>query len=180
MRALCYKCGHSWNYKGEIKEGKKYITCSGCYYKIRIDRTLDFSTEEHQKLLTNPVKLPSLPHKLPTTHHSFKLKSILNLNNLTPEMFGLEKEHTPYRKIIERPQTEFIEIEEGSNLCDIHNLPASYDDKVWTCRECRKIETPNAEPVIYPSAQINKIPKEEFKIIPRDPIKLLEHQRSFF
>lgn len=74
MRALCYKCGHSWNYKGKTTEGKGYITCSGCYYKIRADKALDFSSQEHQKLLTTTNKLLSLPKKIPTTHYSESYK----------------------------------------------------------------------------------------------------------
>ena len=173
VRCTNKKCLHIWEYKGKVIKDKDYITCPKCHYRSMLKKALDRKKDI-------PLSIPSIKALTHSLTHSLIDTPLLNLTKLSPKMFGLEKEHTPYRKIIERPQTEFIEIEEGSNLCDIHNLPASYDDKVWTCRECRKIETPNAEPVIYPSAQINKIPKEEFKIIPRDPIKLLEHQRNFF
>ena len=185
MITLCYKCGYKWNYKGK-QRGKDNLSCPRCSYRLRFDRViiedLDLHTKQ-KKLHDSSLELYKTPTKIHTyIHKKIKPRIIFNLNNLDPEMFGLEKEHTPYKKIIESPQTEFIEIEEGSNLCDVHNLPASYDDldKIWTCRKCREFETPNARPIIYPSAQINKIQKEKFKIIPRDPIKLLEHQRSFF
>ncbi len=34
MDLKCYKCGHSWNYKGK----RKYLTCPNCLYKIRQDK----------------------------------------------------------------------------------------------------------------------------------------------
>ena len=90
MRMLCYKCDHPWNYKGRNSEGKGYITCPGCYYKIRVDKAL---VEEpfKQELLTTKTKLPILPiqrlpklpikllsskAEIPTTHHPLLLKEV--------------------------------------------------------------------------------------------------------
>ena len=72
MRMLCYKCNHPWNYGGKNSDGKGYITCPGCYYKIRVDKAL---VEEpfKQELLTSETKLPrrllSFKTEIPTTHH---------------------------------------------------------------------------------------------------------------
>ena len=72
MRVLCYKCDHPWNYKGKNSEGKGYITCPGCLYKIRLDKAV---VEEpfKQELLTTKTKLPKqrlpkLPKELLTTN----------------------------------------------------------------------------------------------------------------
>ena len=71
MRMLCYKCSHSWNYKGKNTEGKGYITCSGCYYKIRVDKAMVEETFK-QEILTKLPKKELLPIKLPTKLLSFK------------------------------------------------------------------------------------------------------------
>ena len=83
---LCYKCDHSWFYKGKNSEGKGYITCPGCYYKIRVDKALVEDSSQH-KLLTElpifktkhkelPIKLLSSKAKIPTTHHPLFLKEV--------------------------------------------------------------------------------------------------------
>lgn len=63
---LCYKCKYSWNYKGKNSEGKGYITCPGCLYKIRSDRALVEETFKQESLIKLPTKLPK---RLPTTNH---------------------------------------------------------------------------------------------------------------
>lgn len=85
MRMLCYKCRHSWNYKGKNSEGKGYITCPGCMYKIRVDKAL-IEPLSVQKLLTNLPKKRPLPNELPK-----KLpKKLLTTNRIivkrTPEI----------------------------------------------------------------------------------------------
>ncbi|KKN40577.1 hypothetical protein LCGC14_0732130 [marine sediment metagenome] len=187
MELKCYKCDHIWDYKGKSNH---YVCCPECYNKISLRKiakqnyilpTKELHTTENLERVYFPDGFDCLVHK--DIAPQFKELTLEDLNENKETVGVLEKEHTPYKKIIESPQTEFIEIEEGINLCDVHNLPASYDDldKIWTCKKCREFETPNAKPIIYPSAQINKIQKEEsIKIIPRDPIKLFEHQRSFF
>ncbi len=76
MKMLCYKCDHSWNYKGIINEGKAYVTCPSCMRKIRIDKSFVEDSSE-QRLLTSiskmGVKTTSSPLKLPTTT-SFKIE----------------------------------------------------------------------------------------------------------
>ena len=72
MRVLCYKCNHAWNYKGKNSEGKGYITCPGCLYKIRLDKAI-VEYPFKQELLTTKTKLPiqrlpKLSIKLPTTN----------------------------------------------------------------------------------------------------------------
>ena len=70
---LCYKCNHSWNYKGKNGEGKGYITCPGCYYKIRSDRAL-IEESFKQKLPTSLPRKEQLPTKLLSKLPSFKTK----------------------------------------------------------------------------------------------------------
>ena len=152
MQMLCYKCNHSWNYKGKNSEGQGYITCPGCLYKIRVDKAL-IEPLSKQKLLTNLPNKRILPKKLPTT------------NEIKPLQIDIKG--PVYRRIIEQPKTDFIQPQEEivfeEKICEDHNLPVSYDDieKTWTCRKCREVKTPNAKPIIYPSVQVNEIPKEE-------------------
>ena len=102
MRMLCYKCNHSWNYKGKNSEGKGYITCPGCYYKIRGDRAL-VKEPFKEKLLTNPPVREKLPTKLlsskvkiPTTHTTPKLIPIKVFTNLAD--FNQEVREQEYKK----------------------------------------------------------------------------------
>lgn len=46
-KALCYHCGHSWNYKGQ---SKNYLTCPSCYYKIRVDRAINKESQSQKSL----------------------------------------------------------------------------------------------------------------------------------
>lgn len=70
MRMLCYKCNHSWMYKGKNTEEEDYITCPGCYRKIRFGKALIENPSE-QKFLTSlsekRMKTTSFPLKLLTT-----------------------------------------------------------------------------------------------------------------
>ncbi len=115
MQMLCYKCGRSWNYKGKNSEGKGYITCPGCLYKIRVDKALmeePFKQELLIKLPKKKIISKELPKKLPT-----------NLPTIEP-----------------------LEIEQEEKIVEIKEIP-------WNDFDIR--------------------------IIPRDPIELIEHQRSF-
>ncbi len=131
MRMLCYKCKHSWNYKGK---NTHYITCPGCFYKIRVDKAF-IEGPVHQKLLTNLPKikrLPSkLPKKLPTTNETQPLKIEIPIIKTESERYmemGFEKCEDQFGKDVY-----------------VRNVP-------W----------------------FNII-----RTIPRDPIKLIAHQRSF-
>ncbi len=126
MQMLCYKCKHSWNYKGKNSEGKGYITCPGCLYKIRVDKAL-VEGPLRQELLTNLPKKRSLPIKLPTKLPSF------NVEIPTTNTFPKEEMPAPGIKSEEEPI--------------IRILPPKF---------------------------------EIIRVIPYDPIKHLEHQRSFF
>ena len=147
MRMLCYKCNHSWNYKGKNTEGKGYITCSGCYYKIRIDKALveDLSQQE---LLANLPKKRHLPIKLPTKLPSFKAE--IPTTHYPPRPIKTEKEQEPIIKMF-------------NNLSDFNMevLDKGYQEEELTIR---------------------KLPlgPEIINVISYDPIKHLEHQRSFF
>lgn len=76
MRMLCYKCNHSWKYKGVFIEGKLYVTCPNCMRKIRIDKSSVEDSFEQRLLTSLPkkrVKTTSFPLRLPTTT-SFKIE----------------------------------------------------------------------------------------------------------
>lgn len=188
MRALCYKCGHSWNYKGEIKEGKKYITCSGCYYKIRIDRALDFSTEEHQKLLTNSIKLPSLPIKLPTYY------SLIQERSLKPSIIKFEdkEEETIVPDGGVEEQMPVIKIFNNLSDFNIEILRKSFESKTHYPKTSFKIlSSPlpsSVQKAIHEKEQEVKdpllnSPKEEpnfeIRILPRDVMAVVEHQKEY-
>ena len=70
MLMLCYKCNHSWNYKGKNTEERDNITCPRCMYKLILGKALVESPSEQKLLSKLPSKkqLPSLLlNKLPTT-----------------------------------------------------------------------------------------------------------------
>ena len=52
MKLQCYKCGHTWNYKGE----RKYLTCPNCLYKIRQDKAIVGNLPNQNK-----EKIPTIP-----------------------------------------------------------------------------------------------------------------------
>lgn len=150
MQMLCYKCDHSWPYKGKKTEGKDYITCPGCYYKIRFDKAL-IGSPSQQKLLSNlPTSLPKkglLPIKLLTTRLKTEFETM-------------------------RDQDGFVYL--------VDKKIAKQFKEVLFQEEKEEEEVPN---LFQEQEQVIKIlpPKFEIiRIIPRDPIKLLEHQRSFF
>lgn len=151
MQMLCYKCDHSWNYKGKYTGGEGYITCPGCYYKIRVDKALIEAPSEQKLLINLPNKrgLPSeLPIKLPTT----KLK-------------------TEFETI--RDQDGFVYLVDKKIA---KQFKEALDDEEVE-------ETPIPSRGVEEQGPVIRILPPKFEIIrmiPRDPIKLLEHQRSFF
>lgn len=222
MRMLCYKCGHSWNYKGKLF----YITCPSCSYKIRKDKALIESVESKQELLTilpKKEELPTrIPKKLPTT--SFERVYF-------PDGFDClvhKNIAAQFRKLTlndlqeEKPVIEFVidrqseEIKEFDNISDFHleiqkeiidtkewkemgievSDPNSINGKKIVMKKYKELGVPITIKALNPSlpsqikeflnrkAQERDLPKEkpdfEIRVIPRDPIKLLEHQRSFF
>ena len=150
MKVLCYKCNHSWNYKGKNTEGKGYITCSGCYYKIRLDRALVEDSSE-QKLLTNLLSLnkksPKKLSKIPTTHHS--------LIQLKP----LEVKRPTEIKIVEDVQEE-IKYVNGFSEFHLRVQEMGYKGNVFKVKEIKK--------------DLN------IKVIPRDPLRVLKNRMGYF
>ena len=144
MRMLCYKCGHSWNYRGKYTEGEGYITCPGCYYKIRVDKAL-IEAPSKQELLTNlPNKggLPSeLPIKLPTTRLKIEFETIRDQDGF---VYLVDKK---IAKQFKEAQEEIV-----PNLFQEQEEP---DIKILSSKF------------------------EIIRIIPRDPIKILEHQQEY-
>jgi len=148
MRMRCYKCGHSWNYRGKYTEGEGYITCPGCYYKIRVDKAL-IEAPSKQELLTNlPNKggLPSeLPIKLPTTGLKIEFETIRDQDGF---VYLVDK----------RIAKQFKEAQEGMGVPNGGaNLFQEQESDI-------KILPPKFEII---------------RIIPRAPIKILEHQQEY-
>ncbi len=175
MRVLCYKCDHSWNYKGKNTEGKGYITCSGCYYKIRLDRAIVKGLPE-QKLLT---KLPSfqreLPKelsKIPTTHYPKIDLKPLEIKRPIKIIEDVEEEE------VEQVEEIFID----GKACELHRLPATYDsfEMKWVCEKCLEFEIPNAKPYENNLGIVRYIQTEKsIKVIPIDPLRALKNQMNF-
>jgi len=143
MQMRCYKCGHPWSYKGKKTEGEDYITCPGCYYKIRVDKAL-IEAPSKQELLTNlPSRRPlprELPIKLPTTRLKTEFETIRDQDGF---VYLVDK------KIAKQFKEAFFQEEEE--------------------------EVQEQESAI-------KILSSKFEIIreiPRDPIKILEHQQEY-
>jgi DNA-directed RNA polymerase subunit RPC12/RpoP len=151
MQMLCYKCGHSWSYKGKKTEGEDYITCPGCYYKIRFEKALIGCPSEQKLLINLPNKkrLPSeLPIKLPTTKLKIEFEAIRDQDGF---VYLVDKK-------IAKQFKEALDDEEVEET----SLPRS------------GVEEQGPVIRILP-------PKFEIiRVIPRDPIKILEHQRGFF
>lgn len=187
MKAICYKCNHSWNFKGKIKENQRYITCSRCYLKIRVDRSIDFSKEETQESLINLPKAPVVKRELPTTYYLppsinfIEVEDGIFVEKKIAKQFKDAQEETEPNLFQEQEQEIIMEI--GSNLCKEHNLPASYDsyEKKWLCNECIKINVPNAKPRTDHLGTVSEVKNnQEIRIIPYDPVKHLGHMKNFF
>ena len=130
IRCTNKKCLHEWNYKGNLSDDKDYVTCPICRYKSMLKKAINGKKDT------------------PIYHKSTDL--------LTDSLTYPKKNNrqTSYKRIIEKPQTEFIEegikneeeFEEQKELfpekiiklCNTHNLPAQYNDyeKKWLCNEC--------------------------------------------
>jgi len=144
MRMLCYKCGHPWNYRGKYTEGEGYITCPGCYYKIRVDKALIEAPSE-QKLLSNLLNkriLPSeLPSELPTTRLKIEFETIRDQDGF---VYLVDKRIAKQFKEAQEEEANLFQEQEQESAIKI--LP---------------------------------VRPEIIRIIPRDPLKILKHQRSF-
>ena len=172
MRMLCYKCDHSWNYKGN-SEGKVYVTCPNCIRKVRIDKAL-IEESFQQKLLT---ELPISKGKIPTTTSFSKEKILLPVKK--PKLVEIKE---TIMEDVEEEKVEPLEIFIDGKACELHSLPATYDslDRKWVCEKCLEFETPNAKPYEKNLGIVIYIQKEKsIKIIPRDPIALLRHQEEY-
>ncbi len=150
---LCYKCEHSWNYKGKNTEGKGNITCPRCLYKIRVDKAMIEGPLKQELLIKLPTKRPlpnelpnELPRKLPTTR---------------PELRVLQEEETPAPGIgVEEEPT----IKTFTNISDFNMevLAKGYQEEGPTIRTL-------------------PLGLEIIRVIPgKSPLEIIEHQRSFF
>ena len=149
MRMLCYKCGHPWNYKGKNTEGEGYITCPGCLYKIRVDKALIEGSSE-QRLLT------SLPKKRVKTT-SFPLK--LPTTSFTIEFETIKDKDGFVYRVDKRMPEQFKETLRDEEIEEIKEVEEMQEQEL-------------AIRILPPKFKI-------IKIIPRDPIKITEHQLAY-
>ena len=128
MRSICYKCGHTWNYKGK-QRGKDTLCCSKCSYKLIAEKALVKDLHSNQEELHTYIhsfkgNLHSPIKKLHTTHKPDVIEHthLFNLSDL--------KGYPANLNVI---QEEEIIID--GIICEIHKLPASYDDldRKWVC-----------------------------------------------
>ena len=155
MKVLCYKCDHSWDYKGKNTEGKRYITCSSCYYKIRLDKAIVEDSSQKKLptgLLSLPKELPKKLSKIPTTHYS------------PIQLRPIEVKRPIEIKIVEDVEEEEIEPQEikyVNSFSEFHLRAQEMDHKGN----------------VFKVKEINK--DLNIKNIPRDPMALLKHQQEY-
>ncbi len=154
MKVQCNnkKCLHRWNYKGTATDDKQYITCPKCHYKsmfgkVRINKTNSHSKYSLTHSLTHSQGIPDIPHNnIEFEQVKFNDGLYYSVEKSMAQKFK-EIDVPEFKKIIESPQTDFIE---GTptltysddpiprNFCEKHKLPATYDSyfKKWICNEC--------------------------------------------
>ena len=139
MRALCYKCGYDWNYKGN-QRGKDHLSCPKCSYKLVANKVLLEDDPSIQvKLHSSPLELHKKPLKIHTYIH--KKEKFIEIED------GIFVEKKIAKQFKEAPEEIPLLVQEQEQEPVIRILPPKF---------------------------------EIIRIIPRDPIKILEHQRSFF
>ena len=121
MMSKCYKCNHSWDYKGK---SKCYLTCPKCLYKLRVDKALGN--------LPNQITSP-LPNELPN--------KIPNENTYLPNQ--------DYERVY---------------------FPGGFNYLIH-------------KSIAHRFKELDKLKVDEnylqIRIIPADPIKLIEHQKNY-
>lgn len=151
MRALCYKCGHSWNYKGKQRE-KEHLSCSRCSYRLVAEKALLGEDENNQIKLHNflhnsPLELHKEPPKIHTYIH--KKKDFIEVEK---DIFVEKKIAKQFKEAKEDPT------EEGIFYESIKNNQRQNQEQIIT--------------ILPPKYKI-------IRVIPIDPIKILEHQRNY-
>ena len=140
MFVKCYnkKCFHEWDYRGDNKE---FICCPICRFKRKLGKCKATYLQKSDIPTDRPSDIPTNDDEIETINHDEEIP--IRFHKSISKDFG---------KIINRPQTEFIEeefIEEeleeiiienhpAKKLCNVHNLPTRYSDfdKKWICKEC--------------------------------------------
>jgi len=200
---LCYKCSHPWNYKGKNTEEEDYITCPGCYRKIRFGKALIEDVSE-QKLLTSlpkkSVKTTSFPLKLPTTTSFERVSFSDGFDCLVHKDIAEQLQEAPEELEEEDVIETMIEIEEQKTDEEWEYIPTETSDaygKKIIIKKGRRISEEvsirllssglpsNVQKAIYEKEQeqnnpLLNLPKEEpnfeIKIIPRDLNALVKKQ----
>ncbi len=127
MEVKCYnkKCGYQWVYQGE---NKKFICCPKCRFKRLLSKCRDFFLSKND--------IPNdRPNDRPNDILLYKKEIVQPQTDKVEEGYYVEEQEPE-----EDPNTHFSEL--PTNLCDEHNLPATYDslNKIWTCKKCIEIE----------------------------------------
>ena len=151
MRMLCYKCNHSWQYRGILTEGQLYVTCPNCMRKIRIDNSLIDDSSEQRLLTSLPkkrVKTTSFPLRLPTTT-SFKI-----------EFETIKDKDGFVYRVDKRMPERFKETLRNEEIEDI--------GKVEEMQEQESVIR-----ILPPKFKI-------IRVIPYNPIKHLEHMKNYY
>lgn len=203
---LCYKCSHPWNYKGVLTEVKVYVTCPNCMRKIRVDRSLIGDSPE-QKLLTSlpekRVKTTSFPLKLPTTTSFERVSFSDGFDCLVHKNIAKQIQEAPEEYDEEDVIENVIETEEQKTDEEWEDIPTETTDaygKQIIIKKGRRIGDEvsikllslglpsNVQKAFSEKEQEQNnpflnLPKEEpnfeIRIIPIDPIRLLEHQEAY-
>lgn len=139
IKCINEKCSHEWDYKGK---STSYICCPKCSYRFKLQRGI----EKHSKtMLTYKRNIPD------------------NIVNIVPKI-PLKPKKNEYRKVIEKPKTEFIQeiqdYEPVIKLCEKHKRSARYDstEKKWICKQCINEEIDEA----VKKSGINVIPLTDY------------------
>ena len=142
MRALCYKCGYDWNYKGN-QRGKSNLSCPRCSYRLSADRTIieDLHTQQ-EKLHDLPLEL----HKKPEIIHTYihKKKELHNFVELEKGIFVNQKIEKQFREGFSLPGR----IQEA-----IYEEEQRQEDSLWNA----PVEKPNFEIKLIPHDPIKHL-----------------------
>ena len=206
---LCYKCDHPWNYKGKNTEEGDYITCPGCYRKIIFGKALIEDPSEQKLLTSLPkkrVKTTNFPLKLPTTTSFERIILDGGMEVLVDKKIAEQIQEAPedddeedlIETVIETEEHKTDEQEqEWEDI--LTETTDAYGKKIIIKKGRRIVEEvsikllspglpSNVQKAFYEKEQEQNnpflnLPREEpdfeIRVIPIDPVKILEHQVAY-
>ncbi len=202
MQVKCYnkKCLHKWNYQGE---NKKFICCPKCRFKRMLFKCKEFYLKEHTK-----KNIPNdRPNDIPSekTHYNkiieqkqtdFIVKDAKPLPEILEGTIKICKVHNlPARyddleKKWECNKCSDSIFEEQEKVFDLVNFNMEVSEKEWKempvkvshgLQGTETIIKKYRTPLINNIGTLTYLKKDEnIRTIQRDPIKILEHQQSYF